>query len=159
MITGAGVWGWLSPMAESDSQLGLIRVPVGEAGLRARPAPPAGGGWLLFAALVVFGQAAISAVIAVLALSKDDSFVSEDVLVVSLKAVGIASVIVCLAQAFVGLLILTRNPVGALLGIAMAVLSALLAVMFILANPVWSIVVIVVDLFVIFALWAYGLRR
>jgi hypothetical protein len=59
----------------------------------------------------------------------------------------------------VALMIFARNPVGALMGILVAMLSGTLALFSILANPVLSIVVMAVDALVIFGLWAYGFRR
>ena len=62
-------------------------------------------------------------------------------------------------QAATALLIFARNPVGALMGILIAVLSGTLALFSILASPGWSITVMAISVLVIFALWAYGLRR
>jgi hypothetical protein len=56
---------------DDNSELGLMRVPVGEAGLRARRSEPAGGGWLLFAGAMVLIAAAIDAVYGITALAGD----------------------------------------------------------------------------------------
>jgi len=148
-------------MAEptEDSQLGIMRVPVGPAGLHARPREPAGGGWLLFAGAMVLVAATVDAVVGIAALSGEDSFTEDDLLFGDLTAWGIFFLIAAAIQAYVALMIFARNPVGALLGILAAMASGTLALLTILAHPAWSIVVMTIDLLVIFGLWAYGFRR
>ena len=148
-------------MAEptADSQLGIMRVPVGPAGLRARTREPAGGGWLLFAGAMVLVAATVDAVVGIAALSGEDSFTEDDLLFGDLTAWGIFFLIAAAIQAYVALMIFARNPVGALLGILAAMVSGTLALLTILAHPAWSIVVMTIDLLVIFGLWAYGFRR
>ena len=55
-------------------------------------------------------------------------------------------------------MIFARNPVGALLGILVAMLSGTLALLLILAHPLLSIIVMTIDVLVIFSLWAHGIR-
>jgi hypothetical protein len=144
---------------EDNSELGLMRVPVGEAGLKARRAEPAGGGWLLFAGTMVLIAALASAVFGVAALAGDDSFSDDELLIGDLSAWGVFFLTVAAIQGMIALLIFARNPVGAFLGIMAALLGGSLALLTILAHPLLSILVIAIDGLVIFALWAYGLRR
>ena len=136
-----------------------MRVPVGEAGLRARRAEPAGGGWLIFAGAMVLIAASVNAVFGIVAITGDDSFSEEDLLVGDLTAWGVVFLVVASIQVVVALMIFARSPVGALLGILGAMLSGTIALLSILAHPLLSIVVMTIDLLVIFSLWAYGFRN
>jgi hypothetical protein len=144
---------------DDNSGLGLMRVPVGEAGLRARRSEPAGGGWLLFAGTMVLIAATIDAVYGITALAGDDAFSADDLLFGDLTTWGVFFLIAAAIKATAALMIFARNPVGALIGILTAMLSGTLALFSILANPVSSIIVMALDILVIFSLWAYGLRR
>jgi hypothetical protein len=143
----------------NETGLGLMRVPVGEAGLRARRSEPAGGGWLLFAGAMVLIAAAIDAVFGITALAGDDAFSADDLLFGDLTTWGVLFLIAAAIKATAALMIFARNPVGALIGILTAMLSGTLALFSILANPVTSIIVMALDVLVIFSLWAYGLRK
>ena len=142
-----------------NSEHGLMRVPVGEAGLRARRAEPAGGGWLIFAGAMVLIAATVNAVFGIAAITGDDSFSEEDLLFGDLTAWGVVFLVVASIQVLVALMIFARSPLGALLGILGAMLSGTIALLSILAHPLLSIIVMTIDLLVIFSLWAYGFRR
>ena len=147
------------PQPKKDSELGMMRVPVGPAALAARRSEPAGGGWLAFAGTMVLIAATISCIYGIRALSSDDVPLADELLFGDLSTWGVFFLIVAAIQAFTALLIFARNPVGALMGILIAVLSGTLALFTILATTGWSIVVMAISVLVIFALWAYGLRR
>ena len=144
-------------MADQREQptLGLMRVPVGPAGRRREPV---GRGWLVFAGTMVLAAATADAVFGIAALANDDSFSDDELLFGDLTTWGVLFLTVAAIKAIVALMIFARNPVGALLGILVAVLSGTLALLSILAHPLLSITVITIDLLVIFSLWAYGLR-
>lgn len=144
---------------EDNSQLGIMRVPVGEAGLRARRSKPAGGGWLVFAGSMVLIAVTATAVFGIAALTADGSFSDDELLIGDLSWWGVLFLIVAAVQAIVALMIFDRNPVGAMMGILLAMVSGTLALLTILAHPLLSSIVMAIDLLVIFALWAYGLRR
>ena len=144
---------------KKDSELGMIRVPVGPAALAARRSEPAGGGWLAFAGTMVLVGAAINCVYGITALTGDDASSADELLFGDLSLWGVFHLVAAAIQAATALLIFARNPVGALMGILIAVLSGTLALFSILARPGWSITVMAISVLVIFALWAYGLRR
>ena len=147
-------------MAEptDNSELGIMRVPVGPAGRGARRPEPAGRGWLVFAGTMVLAAATVDAVFGIAALANDDSFSDDELLFGDLTTWGIFFLIAASIKAIVALMIFARNPVGALLGILVAMLSGTLALCSILAHPLLSIIVMTIDLLVIFSLWAYGIR-
>ena len=144
-------------MAEQKehSELGLMRVPVGPAG---RHREPAGRGWLVFAGAMVMTAATADAVFGIAALANDDSFSGDELLLGDLTTWGVLFLIVAAIKAIVALMIFARNPVGALLGILVAMLSGTLALFAIFAHPLLSVIVMTIDLLVIFSLWAYGFR-
>ena len=144
-------------MAEQKehSALGLMRVPVGPAGRRREPAIR---GWLVFAGTMVLIAATADAVFGIAALANDDSFSDDELLFGDLTAWGIFFLITAAIKAIVAVMIFARNPVGALLGILVAMLSGTLALFSILAHPLLSIVVMTIDVLVIFSLWAFGFR-
>ena len=132
-----------------------MRVPVGPAGRRREPA---GHGWLVFAGTMVLIAATADAVFGIAALANDDSFSDDELLFGDLSTWGVLFLIVAAIKAIVALMIFARNPVGALLGILVAILSGTLALLSILAHPLLSIIVMTIDILVIFSLWAYGFR-
>ena len=144
---------------EDNSQLGIIRVPVGPAGLAARRREPPSGGWLVFAGTMGLLGATATAAFGIAALASEDSFSGNKLLFGDTSTWGVFFLIAAGVQAIVALMIFARNPVGSLMGILAAMLSGALALFSILAHPVLSIVVMAVDVLVIFGLWAYGLRR
>ena len=144
-------------MAEpkDNSQLGIMRVPVGPAGRRPEPA---GRGWLGFAGSMVLIAATADAVFGIAALANGDSFSDDDLLFGDLTSWGIFFLTVAAIKAIVALMIFARNPVGGFLGILVAMLSGTLALFSILAHPLLSIIVMTIDVLVIFSLWAFGHR-
>ena len=132
-----------------------MRVPVGPAGRRREPA---GHGWLVFAGTMVLIAATADAVFGIAALANDDSFSDDELLFGDLSTWGVLFLIAAAIKAIVALMIFARNPVGALLGILVAMLSGTLALLSILAHPLLSIIVMTIDMLVIFSLWAYGFR-
>ena len=144
-------------MAEpkDNSQLGIMRVPVGPAGRRPEPA---GRGWLVFAGSMVLIAATADAVFGIAALANDDSFSDDELLFGDLTTWGVFFLSAAAIKAIVALMIFARNPVGGFLGILVAMLSGTLALFSILAHPLLSIIVMTIDVLVIFSLWAFGLR-
>ena len=132
-----------------------MRVPVGPAGRRPEPV---GRGWLVFAGTMVLTAATADAVFGIAALANDDSFSADELLFGDLTTWGVLFLIAAAIKAVVALMIFARNPVGALLGILIAMLSGTLALFSILAHPLLSILVMTIDVLVIFSLWAYGFR-
>ena len=142
---------------QDNSELRLMRVPVGPAG--PPPPEPVGRGWLVFAGTMVLTAATADAVFGIAALANDDSFSDDELLFGDLTTWGVLFLIAASIKAVVALMIFARNPVGAFLGILIAMLSGTLALFSILAHPLLSILVMTIDVLVIFSLWAYGLRK
>jgi hypothetical protein len=129
------------------SDYGIMRVPVGPAVREARRVEPAGGGWLAFAGILVLVTAVGNAAYAIDTLSAGDTLR------------GIVFLAIAGAQVLVVLMIIARNPVGAALGIVLAMLNGSIALLTIAHHVGWSLAVMAIDLLAIFGLWAYGLHR
>jgi hypothetical protein len=137
-------------MAEptDNSQLGIMRVPVGPAGRRPEPA---GRGWLVFAGSMVLIAATADAVFGIAALANDDSFSDDELLFGDLTTWGVFFLSAAAIKAIVALMIFARNPVGGFLGIPVGMLSGTLALFSILAHPLLSTIVMTIDVLVIFS--------
>jgi hypothetical protein len=129
------------------SDYGIMRVPVGPAVREARRVRPAGGGWLAFAGTLVLVTAVGNGAYAIHALDAGDTLR------------GIVFLAIVAAQVLVALMIFARNPVGAMLGILLAMANGAAALLTIANHVGWSLAVMAIDLLAIFGLWAYGLQR
>jgi hypothetical protein len=65
------------------SDYGIMRIPVGRAVREARRVQPAGGGWLAFAATMVFVAAVVDGVYGIDAIGADDTVRGIVVLVIA----------------------------------------------------------------------------
>ena len=69
---------------------------------------------------------------------------------------GLDAPIIGLVAIAVGIGLMTGNMVARIVGIIIAVISAIVNLMFIAAYPVWSTIVIAVDVIVIYAIVVHG---
>lgn len=86
------------------------------------------------------------------AVAGDQRFEIGELLFGSLTAWGIGWIVLGAIQLAVGVLLFQRKPVGAVLGIAVAIINAAAHLMFVGVYPAWSIAIMVVDGLVIWAL-------
>ncbi len=136
------------------SEYGIMRVPK-----RRPPARGTGRHWLTFAGTLLVVAGVLNIVYGFSAIYNDDYVAEEEFLygpvsVWGWLAVGIG--VVMLATA-VGLFL--RSGMAALIGIAIAAVSALMHVLAIGAATAWSLVIVVVDLLVIYGLASHGFDR
>jgi hypothetical protein len=129
-----------------------------EAALRTRAPRRAdvGPGWADFAALMILAAALFNAVYGVAALANDEYFRSDELLFGDLSTWGAAFVVFAILQAAVALLIFRRSGVGVVLGIALAGLNGITTLMAVEAYPIWSMLVLTLDVLVIYALAMHG---
>jgi hypothetical protein len=113
-------------------------------------------GWADFAAVMILAAALFNAVYGFAALANDDLFRSDELLFGDLSAWGAVFLAVAALQAVAALLIFRRSGVGAVLGIALAGLNGLVTLMAVEAYPLWSMLVLAVDVLVIYALAVHG---
>jgi hypothetical protein len=115
-----------------------------------------GTGWAGFAGVMIFVVGTFNVIWGIAALVSDDYFVADELLFGDLTLWGWIYLILGAIQVIVALLIFAGNEAGAVVGILLAILSAIGALLSIGAYPIWSIIILVVDALIIYALTVYG---
>ena len=115
-----------------------------------------GAGWAGFAAVVFLVLGIFNLVDGIAALANDDYFHVDELLFGDLAMWGTIFLVVGAAQLLTALLIFRGSHVGALLGVSLAALNAVIALLSVGAYPIWSLVILALDGVVIYALTAYG---
>jgi hypothetical protein len=125
-----------------------------------RGAPPtAWAGWVAFAAMMMFLLGSFQAVQGLVAVFDDGFYhVTEGGLVVDVDytAWGWTHLLLGVLIIISGAGVLTGNLAARTVGVVLAGLSALVNLAFIEAYPIWSVIVITVDVLVIYALTVHG---
>lgn len=123
------------------------------------PAAREGQGWLTFAAVMFFAAGAVDVLWGIAALAKASYFRTDSLLFGELKMWGVIALVLGGLQLLTGGLILARRTSGVVIGIGLALLSALYALITIGGYPVWSVVVLAIDGMIIYGLTAHGFRE
>ena len=118
----------------------------------ARPQRPAGSGWFTFAG-VMFGLAGASNLLwGIAALDKRDYLPEDGLLASNLSVWGWLSLIWALMAITGAVLLFTRNPWSAGVAIVLAAFNALFWLFMIPVLPIWSLIVIAIDVAIIYGL-------
>jgi hypothetical protein len=115
-----------------------------------------GHGWAAFAATMVLILGVFNVIYGLAAIIEDDYFLADQLLFGGLSFWGWVHLIIGVAQVITAMLIFGGNDLGAVLGIMFAGFSAIAALLAIGAYPVWSVIILVIDGLVIYALTVYG---
>jgi hypothetical protein len=113
-------------------------------------------GWVTFAAVLI-GIVGIWHILSgIAAIAEDDQTeaLAEVLYGVDITVWGWFWIIVGALQVITAFLIFGRNPIGQILGVLFAAISASLAVFMIFVAPIWALVVLALDVAVIWALLA-----
>ncbi|UYM05635.1 DUF7144 family membrane protein [Solicola gregarius] len=126
-----------------------------------RQAPPPSGwatGFIMFAGVMMIMAGGFQSLVGLAALIKDDFYVSTPNYLLEFDPTnwGWIHLLMGLLVLFAGFAVLNGRVWGRTIGVILAVLSALVNFAFIPYYPFWSILVIAVDIFVIWALTAHG---
>ena len=116
-------------------------------------------GWLVFASFMMFLVGSFQAIQGLVAIFDDGYYVVREsglVVNVDYTAWGFVHLILGVLLILCGAGVLTGNVVARGVGVLLAGLSALANMAFIASYPVWSIIIIVVDVLVIYALTVHG---
>jgi hypothetical protein len=123
------------------------------------PAPTAWVGWLVYAGIMMILVGSFQAIDGLIALFNDNFYVVRpNGLVVNLDytAWGWTHLLLGILLIAAGSAVFSGRIWGRTLGVIAAMLSAIVNFAFIPAYPVWSLLIITVDVLVIYALIAHG---
>ncbi|MGY1753488.1 DUF7144 family membrane protein [Blastococcus sp. SYSU D01042] len=116
-------------------------------------------GWVLFGAVMLILMGTFQIIQALVALFDDGFYlVGEEGLVVDVdyNTWGWVHLIIGIVAVLSGLGLMAGNMAARIVGVAVAFLSALANLAFLAAYPVWSGLVIVIDIVVIYAIVVHG---
>ncbi|MGY1745818.1 DUF7144 family membrane protein [Blastococcus sp. SYSU D00695] len=116
-------------------------------------------GWVVFAGVMLITLGAFQIIQGLVALFDDGFYaVTSDGLVVDVdyNTWGWIHLVIGIVGVLTGVGLLAGNMVARVVGVGIAMLSALVNLLFISAYPVWSAIMIVLDVIVIFAIIVHG---
>lgn len=144
----------MTDIGSSRPEVDTTRVAYGNS-----PDPTGWTGWIVFASFMMFLVGSFQAVQGLVALLDDGFYlVRESGLVVNVNynVWGTTHLVIGVLLMLCGAGVLTGNIAARSVGVALAGLSALANLAFLGAYPVWSILIITVDVLVIYALTVHG---
>ena len=112
-------------------------------------------GWVTLAAILVLIAGGYNIIWGYAALDKKELFDEASLIYSNLQFWGWFFIIIGALQLLTAILLFTRRPGGALLALIGASLSALIAFFSLLSNTEWAIVIIALDLFVLWSVFAH----
>jgi hypothetical protein len=122
-------------------------------------APTGWTGWVVFGGVMLIMLGAFQIIQGLVALFDDGFYlVASNGLVVNVNynTWGWVHIVIGVIGVLAGLGLLAGNMVARVVGVAVAFLSALVNVAFISAYPVWSTILITIDVIVIYAIIVHG---
>ncbi len=140
---------------------GRTQASTGEGAAHRQDRPAATGwvGWIFFAGIMMVMLGTFQAIEGLVALFKDSYFVvprSNLVVSVDYTTWGWVHLLLGILVAVAGLGLMAGQMWARVVGVLLAFLSAVVNIAFIAANPVWSTILITVDVLVIYALTVHG---
>ncbi len=116
-------------------------------------------GWILFASFMMLMNGVIGLLEGLMALVNDDYYhvtASGLALSVNYTTWGFVHLVLGAALIASGIGVMAGNMAARIVGVVVAGLSALAALAFIEAAPLWGVIVVTVDILVIYALTVHG---
>jgi hypothetical protein len=129
--------------------------------MSAYPSSQRGQNWAAFVAVMFLVLGCFNLIDGIAALVQDDYFKVDELLFGDLSMWGVIWIVLGLLQFLTAYLVYRGSVAGALIGITLAGLNAVGALLSIGAYPLWSIIILAGDGVVLYALTVYGdaLRR
>jgi len=127
--------------------------------MSAEPSSSRGQDWTAFVVVLFFVLGCFNVIDGLAALVQDDYFRADELLFGDLAMWGTIYLCIGVVQLFTAWLIHRGNPFGAPLGAILALISAVATLMSLGAYPIWSVMILVLDGLVIYALTVYGTGR
>ena len=113
-------------------------------------------GWAVFAGVLFLLAGIFHLMWGVAAFTSDDTFIADELLFGDLSLWGVFYLIVGALQLAAAWLISTARRSGQIMGLILAVLSAINAMFTFAAYPLWSAAILILDLLVIYGLAVHG---
>ena len=123
------------------------------------PAASGWAGWVVFAGMMMIMLGCFQAIEGLVALFKDSFYVvrpSGLLVHVNYTTWGWVHLIIGVVAVLTGFGLLAGNMLARVVGVGIAVVSALVNMAFVSAYPIWSIIIIVVDIVIIYAISVHG---
>jgi hypothetical protein len=144
----------MTDLGPSRPDLGTSRVAYDR-----EPAPTAWTGWVVFASFMMILLGLFQAIEGLVALFDDGFYLVTSgglVVDVNYNVWGTAHLLLGVLLLVCGAGVMTGNLAARVVAVILAGLSALANLIFIAAYPIWSIIIIAVDVLVIYALTVHG---
>jgi hypothetical protein len=144
----------MTDLGSSRPELDATRVADGNA-----PDPTGWTGWVVFASFMMFLLGAFQAIEGLAALFNDGFYLvraSGLIVDINYNVWGTVHLVLGILLLASGAGVLSGNVAARTVGVILAGLSALANLVFIGAYPIWSTIVITVDVLVIYALTVHG---
>lgn len=142
------------PRAPADSATpGAQYDPLGT------PAATGWAGWVVFGGVMMILLGFFQTIEGLVALLRDEYYLvrpSGLVLHVDYTTWGWTHLVIGIAALLTGVGLLAGNMAARVVGVILAVVSAIVNLVFIAAAPIWSTIVIVVDVIIIYAIIVHG---
>jgi len=141
------------------SDLRQSRTTAGSDYTGGRGQPTGWVGWVVFSGIMMIMLGMFEAIVGFVALFKEDYYlVPRSGLVVSVDYTtwGWVHLILGIVALLAGFGVLAGQMWARVIGIIMAVVSAIANIAFVAAYPIWSVIVIALDILVIYALAVHG---
>src|SRR3954452_7351130 len=116
-------------------------------------------GWILFAGIIMFTGGIFNVIEGIVALARDDFYLVRSsglVVNVDYTAYGWGLLIFGLLLVFAGYSVMAGKTWARVLAIILAVVNSIVHMVFMPAYPLWSVMVITLDVFIIYALVVHG---
>lgn len=115
-------------------------------------------GWVFFAGAMMLVVGGLEAIAGLVAIFKDNYYVvtEKSLLVFNYTAWGWIHLLLGIVIFLAGLAVMAGQMWGRVIGVFLAVLSFIANIAFLSAYPVWSVIAIIVDVMVIYALTVHG---
>ncbi|MDA0183441.1 hypothetical protein OJ997_24240 [Solirubrobacter phytolaccae] len=127
--------------------------------MSAQPSSSRGQDWAAFVVCLFFVLGCFNLIDGLAALVQDDYFRADELLFGDLAMWGALYLVVGALQLLAAWLIYRANDFGPALGAILALLNAVVALMSLGAYPIWSVMILVLDGLVIYALIVHGTGR
>ena len=148
----------MSDVRQQPPAAGTARVPQQRGQVEA-PKPSAWTGWVVFGAMMMILLGTFQAIAGLVALFDDGYYVvvSDELQVnVDYTAWGWTHLLVGLVALAAGIGLMTGQMWARVVGVAVAMVSAIVNLAFLAAFPVWAIIMITLDVIIIYAITAHG---